>query len=211
MPNIINIEKFFLKANCCTSNNGDSQPCQKNPPNNRAHEWALNYFKTRFQRKNTLYACTITIGNQKYGSLSAKEQYNDMVKTIKKAYPAKGDYKYIFFFELTKIGQLHAHGITDAYQSRFIEYFNKYGKHNSHDKSYPEMADIGYISYISKEYHPQNVFKPITNVNKLDYNNIIAPQSQQPGGGRPGRACEPPEVPPTPEEGDDGLCPEVTI
>ena len=175
MPNIINIEKFFLKTNCCVSKNEDSTPCQKNPLNNRSHEWALNYFTTRFQRNNTLYACTITIGNQKYGSLSAKEQYDDMVKTIKKAYPTKGEHKYVFFFELTQMGIIHAHGITDAYQSRFIEYFSKYGKHNTNDKSYPEMADIGYIKYISKEYHPLNVFKPITNITKLNYTNLIAP------------------------------------
>jgi len=181
MPNIINIEKFFLRQSCC-SNTGDSQPCQKNPPTDRSINNALNYFTKRFTNKNTLYACTITIGNSKYGSLSAKEQYNDMVKTIKKAYPAKGNYKYIFFFELTQLGIVHAHGITDAYQSTFIEWFSKYGRHNQNDKSYPEMADIGYIKYISKEYHPLNQFKPITNVTKLDYNIIASTSDEQKRG-----------------------------
>lgn len=169
MPNLINIEKFFLKTKCCT-NTGESRapaPCQNSPPHTRQILRGLEYFTNMFNQKVDLNAATITIGNQKYGSLSAKDQYTDMVKTIKKVYRKDMNIKYIFFFELTKNGQLHAHGIVDGYEIIFKDGFQKYGKHNTNDKSYESMVSLTYIEYIKKEWKGTK-YPPITNITKQD-------------------------------------------
>lgn len=172
MPHLINIEKFFLKNSCCNSDT--SAPCQKYHPNNRAINNAQVYFRHRFQRDNTLYAPTITIGNKRYGAMSAEDQYKNMVKDIKRVYNKGMEIKYLFYFELTQNGILHAHGVCDGYQNIFIDGFHKYGKHNTNDKSYPEIKAINYFDYIKKEYNEKMKYKPITNVNKIDL--IYIPQ-----------------------------------
>lgn len=132
----------------------------------------LNYFKPLFKslppKSNSLYAATITIGNIKYGSMSADKQYADIVKTIKNTYSYHGETKYVFYFEFQKNGNLHAHGaIYNGYQSKFSDSFNKYGLRNIHDKSYEPIKTIEYFEYICKDKEKIK-YKPIHNIKKSD-------------------------------------------
>ncbi len=132
----------------------------------------LKYFKQLFKSlppdSNSLHAATITIGNIKYGSMSADKQYADIVKTIKNTYAFHGETKYVFYFEFQKNGQLHAHGaIYNGYHSKFIDSFNKYGLRNIHDKSYEPIKTIEYFEYICKDKEKIK-YKPIHNIKFQD-------------------------------------------
>lgn len=129
--------------------------------------------------KNHAFASTITIGNVRYGRLSAKTQYEHMKNAIKRhiAYhdPKK---KYYYAFEYQRNGNLHAHGWElGSSQQRFIESFSHFGRRNSHDASYQNLANArSYWDYINKE----NAFPPITNIMKKDVKHII--KGKVPGG-----------------------------
>lgn len=166
MVKLINIEKFFLKSSCC---NGQSSTCRNSAPKNGT---IIKFFKHYFEKKVELHAPTITIGNKHYGGMSNDDQYKHMVKTIKEAYPYHGTVKYIFYFEQQENGNLHAHGVLmNAYQSKFIDNFNKFGRRNIHDESYQTLRNIGYFEYIQKDEN-KHKYKPIHNVKKKDLQEI---------------------------------------
>jgi len=167
---LLNIEKFFLKSNCCNTNNEDSITLVRTIPNKPDPQ---QYFKYYFNKKCTIDAPTITIGNVKYGKLSAKEQYIEIVKEIKQCYPYHGNTKYMFYFEFTKSGVIHAHGaIIDGYQSRFIDHFNKFGTRNTNNDSYQQVKTIDYFNYIQKDQEKMIKYKMIHNIKKQDMKSL---------------------------------------
>lgn len=167
MVKLINIEKFFLKANCC--NDGQSTSCRNSAP----IDSIMKFFKHYFSKTVELHAPTITIGNKYYGAMSNNDQYKHMVKTIKETYPYHGTIKYIFFFEQQENGNLHAHGVLmNAYESKFIDNFNKFGKRNLHKDSYQIIRNLGYFEYIQKDINKIK-FKPIHNIKKKDLQNLL--------------------------------------
>jgi len=168
---LLNIEKFFLKSNCCNSTNEDGRPCQSHPrPTSPDPQ---QYFRYYFNKNCTIDAPTVTIGNIKYGQLSANEQYTAIIKTIKQCYPYHGNTKYMFYFEFTKSGVIHAHGaIIDGYQSRFIDYFNKFGQRNTNNESYQQVKKIDYFDYIKKDQDKMIKYKMIHNIKKQDMKSL---------------------------------------
>ena len=120
--------------------------------------------------KNYAKATTITIGNKYYGSMSAKQQYKQMSKDIKKHISERPDKncKYLYTFELQKNGQLHAHGIElGTWQNTFHANFGKYGRHNLNNKSYTDIVLRNFPSYY--EYiHKEQVFPRIHNFTKKE-------------------------------------------
>lgn len=101
----------------------------------------------------TVYASCITLGYKKYQMKGTKCVYKQLAKDIteycnKRASPA------FYIFELTKSGQLHAHGI-EQYDTEglFRNTFQKYGSWNFNgDKAYEKIQSIQrYIHYMTKE------------------------------------------------------------
>lgn len=168
---LLNIEKFFLKSSCCNTNNEDGIPCQSHPRLININPQI--YFKHYFKKNVHIDGPTVTIGNIKYGQLSAKDQYTAIVKTIKQCYPYHGNTKYMFYFEFTKSGVIHAHGaIIDGYQSRFIDYFNKFGSRNTNNDSYQRVKTIDYFKYIQKDKEKMIKYKMIHNIKKSDMKSL---------------------------------------
>lgn len=170
---LLNIETFFLKSNCCNTTNEAGKPCQTQP---RTIDPQL-YFKHYFKKNVTIHAPTITIGNIKYGQLSAKDQYTSIVKAIKECYPFHGNTKYMFYPEFTKSGVIHLHGaLIDAYQARFIDHFNQFGQRNTHKDSYQVVQDLEYFKYIKKDQLKMlkywKNYKMIHNIKKQDMKSL---------------------------------------
>lgn len=154
---------LFFKTNCCVSKSSSHEvaPCR----NSAQKHTPYDYMKYLYNKDCPLHITTITIGTKWLGKLSAKEQYKVFVKHIKKHIPFHAeDMRYIYNFELTSNGQLHAHGLEyNTYQNRFAESFSIFGKRNEHPKSFQICRNIdGYITYINKE----NVYPSITNIQR---------------------------------------------
>ena len=130
------------------------------------------YFKKWYNKKVDMHAVTITIGNKHYGKMSYKQQYSEMVKTIKATYLYHGETKYLFRFELQNNGNLHSHGILmNSYENKFHEAFHKFGQRNRHKLSFMKCRNIdGYLTYIDKE----NVLPMIHNIKKKDHEMLKA-------------------------------------
>lgn len=165
MPILRDISIYFsIKSDCCLQSS--KKPCRNSaqPPDPN------KFFRYWFNRDIDVDVATITIGKKWIGCKSAEQQYEIMVRDIKKAYPYHGDTKYKFHFELQKNGMLHAHGvIVDGHQSRFIESFSSYGSRNTRNESYQKCRNIdGYLDYIDKE----NAFPCIHNIKKSDMIDI---------------------------------------
>lgn len=115
---------------------------------------------------NYAKSTTITIGNKRYGSLSAKDQYKHIKKAIKKHIPYRSEKKYLYTFELQNNGQLHAHGLElGTYQATFIESFGKFGRRNTHNESYQNTKHVRkYLEYMNKD----PIFEPVHNIMKKE-------------------------------------------
>lgn len=147
---------------------------------NRATCW--DAIKILHERKCTLHAATITVGVKWLGKLSADEQYVRFVKQIKKYYPYNGNQKYIFCFELTKTGVLHAHGVMyDTYWNNFIEAFSDFGSRNSHKDSFQLVVSEKYFAYMQKEQE----YPTIHNFTKKFIDNVISSRNLKEDGGAP--------------------------
>lgn len=169
---------LFFKSKCCYTelNNKQSYPLVETLPEKiepllffRHMENILGY------QSESLHVATITIGNQYYGKLSAEHQYIHFIKAIRECYPYRGNTKYLFYFEFTSIGQLHAHGIIyNGYRSRFIDYFNKFGSRNIHKDSYQPLRNKGYLEmYIHKDKNKMINYPPIHNIMRKDINTLV--------------------------------------
>lgn len=146
-----------------------SSTCQSSPQpaGDDQHNITLvhNYFKL-LSRHEPLYATTITIGNKYIGKLDWNGQYKAFIKLLRENRNKRQPIKCIYHFELTKNGQLHAHGIeTGGYAANFQNAFGILGKHNYHKNSYTKINDIdSYCKYINKE----NVKQVYYNITKKD-------------------------------------------
>lgn len=171
MVRILNIEKFFLRDN----KKGMVPPCPHHTQiNSPSYLKAIDYFKSLFEKGTHLCALTVTIGNIYYGKMGYKEQYTELCKTIKKAFPFHGTVKYVAFFEFQKNGQLHAHlATTHIYDTHFKEWFYRFGARNGAPESCQRVKDIKYFSYIIKDVEKKENkhIKPIHNIKKDDITN----------------------------------------
>lgn len=169
MPHSINILNFFQRI----PKNGIA-PLVKAIPDRRSPLMDIHrYIKYHLVKGVSMHKTTITIGVKRYGKLSYKDQYKDMVSSIKKHIPYHSEEKrYLYHFELTKNGILHAHGIEiSTYQTVFSDDFNKYGLHNTKDQSFVEIKRKTideYLKYINKE----NICPWISNITLKDIRSL---------------------------------------
>ncbi len=137
---------IFFKSTCCTKESGPEigtiSPCQTAPENVRQIFEELE--------GTDLIACTITIGNIKYGKLAYYEQHAHMCEAIRKL---PKSCKYYFRFEFQKNGQLHAHGIAyNLYQEPYVACVSRFGTRNSHQESFQEIKHLkNYLDYMEKD------------------------------------------------------------
>lgn len=170
MPYIRDISLYF-RPKCCikeeSSIERSEMPCQNSPPPRGPYD----YFRKMFNKGVCLHATTITIGNKRYGRMSDKEQYQEFKKAIRQHIKFHSNSRYIYEFEHTKQGQLHAHGIEyNVYQNRFSESFHKFGARNGHKDSFQKIKAIDeYIKYITKDKE----FPTLTNVGKKDIREVF--------------------------------------
>ncbi len=153
-------------------------PCRTSAPLVPAAKQPDLYFKRWYNKNVDMHAVTITIHGKYYGKMSYKQQYNDMVKTIKSTYSYHGETKYMFRFELQENGNLHSHGILmNTYVNKFHEAFHKYGQRNRHKLSFQPLRNIdAYIKYIDKE----NILPMIHNIKKKDHATLPAASGIEP-------------------------------
>ncbi len=168
----------FFKSNCCIrvkTENRDGLSCKSHPrpPAHKTKVYKIHEYFERLLEHEPLYATTITIGNKTIGKMSYHDQYKYFVKLIREKRPYNGAIKYIYHFELTQNGQLHAHGVeTGGYSANFHEAFGLLGKHNLSPKAYLEVVKVNfskYLEYINKE----NIKPIISNVTNKDVHVMV--------------------------------------
>lgn len=192
---MINIKRsIILTLDCCNdclnsntlfqkpehSSDSPESSCQNYAPkkiiNNKLKQFIINQSSGT---KNFAHATTITIGNKWIGKKSAKQQYKQLVRDIKRHIGYRSAVKYLYVFEYQHNGHLHAHGVElGSYQQQFIESFSKYGRRNSCSESFQTVKHIDkYLEYIDKEH----AFPYITNIHKHQYKKIkiITPEMIQ--------------------------------
>lgn len=184
-----NIKLFFsVKSSCCQSSESKANPCR----NSAQITEPLDYLRALHSKtsKNCWHVTTITIGTKWLGRMAAEHQYDIFVKKIKRHIPYHHKTKkYIYHFELTESGQLHAHGIEyNTCQNEFIESFQDFGSRNCHKKSFQELRNFeGYTKYIDKD----NTFPSITNIKKSDMVTVSeAKEEGSPQGLRSEEECD---------------------
>lgn len=184
---IPDITTYFI-SECCSSKK-EPNPCEKAPPKNgyvlkfskrvkKILQREVNYdaiSKVHLHLSNLhadgidMVKTTITIGVRDVGKLHYKQQYLKMIDLIKKYHKYQNkcgnDVKYIYHFELTQSGQLHAHGLEyNTTRINFEHIMGTIGSRNRHPSAYIEVKRfVGikeYLNYINKE----NILAPITNI-----------------------------------------------
>lgn len=163
----MDISKFFI----VNKSDVQSSPCK-----NSAHKCTHTLRPEMFLMNcpiSSLNITTITIGRKWLGRKSADEQYNIFVKRIKSHIPYHSNSKYVYHFELTNNGQLHAHGLEyNSWQSNFVSSFADFGHQNTKSISFKPVAHakglLAYIDYMDKE----NAYPMIHNIMKKDHNSI---------------------------------------
>lgn len=168
---------IYFRSQCCNAledKKEDGPTCKSHPrpPRQLIGTDNIHYYFTALAEQEPLFATTITIGNKYVGSMSYHQQYNYFVKLITRKRPYHGDIKYVYHFELTSNGQLHAHGVeSGGYAANFHEAFGLLGKHNTSSQAYKPIIDrnfSSYLLYINKE----NVKPPLHNITKKDIHDI---------------------------------------
>lgn len=192
MKKLMDISQFFTRQPI-----SGGVPCQKsaenalalkqdgaprlNPSTRNAVKRPNAYIRERTyflsQPLKSLICSTVTIGNQRYGELSFKDQAKAIQKAIRQHIKRNPNYKYFYVIEKNGSGVAHAHGLEcGTYQKNFVDSFNQFGKHNRSDKSFDQVRDkVDYWNYLMKD--TQKMAKdyglyPISNVHRVDVQDI---------------------------------------
>lgn len=159
---------WHCESNCC-----EPLPLSKGSPNN-GRDFIFEAMEKMWDSGLTFTATTITIGNKRFGKLSAHDQYKRMARDVRihmRRGHTNNDSYYFYCFELQQNGQLHSHGIEiNTYKKPFDDMFSYWGKRNEHPESFKKVTDLkSYYKYITKECE----FKTISNLSKKSCKRII--------------------------------------
>lgn len=122
-------------------------------------------------------AATVTVQqNKHYGSMSSRQLYKKITEAMH--FGGQPGRLYVYFFELTQSGMLHAHGIEiNNTHANYIAQFKQLGQRNTHAESYKDISNVSsYVDYITKDpegFTSSGKYPMFTNILLSDYKDFV--------------------------------------